>query len=110
VSAKKPAESLASPNCFPAEFQPANRDGFDGAAAYAHRASSPISRANLSDIGALFDHLVSAQQGRRRHIKAKRLRGLEVEYEFKACRLLYRQVGVSALECTRAARYAPFFL
>jgi hypothetical protein len=42
---------------------------------------------------ALFDHLVSAGEQRRRHTEAKRLGGLEVDHQLELDRLRDRQVG-----------------
>src|SRR5215470_15641985 len=41
----------------------------------------------------LLDHLIRPGQQRRRNRQAKRLGGLEVDDEFKSCRLLNRKIG-----------------
>jgi hypothetical protein len=47
----------------------------------------------------LFDHLVGGYKQSLRHGEAKRLRGLEVEDQFKCGRLQHRQLGgLSALK------------
>ena len=42
---------------------------------------------------ALFDHLISKREQLCWHVKAKRLRSLEVDHELKFCGLHHRQVG-----------------
>src|SRR5262249_61809970 len=48
-----------------------------------------------------FDHLVGADEQRRRHVEAERLRGLEIDHKLELGRLLNRQVaGILPLEDT----------
>ena len=61
----------------------------------------PKTRCDASPIRALtsFDNLVSACEQHPRHVKAKRLGGLEIEHELEPCRLLNWQVArMGALE------------
>src|SRR5262249_42075320 len=44
-------------------------------------------------VARLLDHLVGAPEQRRRHVEAKRLRSLEIKYEFDLGRRLDGQVG-----------------
>src|SRR5262245_25123186 len=52
-------------------------------------ANSDLTR--RSKKAALFDHLVGACEQHRRHLKAERLRGLEIDHELKLGRLLNRK-------------------
>src|SRR5262249_21606761 len=45
------------------------------------------------ELASSLDHLVSAGEQRRRHVKAKRLRGVEVDHQLVLGRRLHRKVG-----------------
>src|SRR5215470_2886098 len=47
----------------------------------------------LQQIASLFDHLVGADEYRRRNVEAKRLRGLEIDDEIELGGLHHRQIG-----------------
>jgi hypothetical protein len=56
----------------------------------------------------LLNYLVGRGEQRLRHFEAERLRGLEIDVQFKLCRLLHWQVGrlASRARPTRAAQNA----
>src|SRR5262249_33455512 len=60
------------------------------------RASRNLLAARVHSIAApraSLDHLVGAREQHRRHLQAERISGLEVDGEFKFCRLLDWQIG-----------------
>src|SRR5947209_3012446 len=68
--------------------------------------AGPYSGLSAGDLAArspmicvLLDHLIGASEQVRRYLQAKRLCGLQIDDEFKLCRLLNRQIaGFRALE------------
>ena len=61
--------------------------------------------------GSLFDHLVGAREYRWRHIDAKRLCGLQIDYQLELCRLFDRQITrLHTLENSVNERCSPAVL